>query len=108
MTETQHVIAHEFTWENYLYLSLSGIFTGCSWIFYNRALQLGNVNKVAPIDKSSFILTNILFIIFFFDDTTKNGNWFKILLIVFSSILMLTGTILMIAKKKVNNVPESK
>lgn len=98
----------EFTWENYLYLSLSGIFTGCSWIFYNRALQLGNVNKVAPIDKSSFILTNILFIIFFFDDTTKNGNWLKILLIVFSSILMLTGTILMIAKKKVDNVPESK
>lgn len=99
---------NEFTCENYLYLSLSGIFTGCSWIFYNRALQLGNVNKVAPIDKSSFILTNILFIIFFFDDTTKNGNWLKILLIGFSSILMLTGTILMIAKKKVDNVPESK
>lgn len=99
---------NEFTRENYLYLSLSGIFTGCSWIFYNRALQLGNVNKVAPIDKSSFILTNILFIIFFFEDTTKNGNWLTIILIVLSSALMLTGTILMIAKKKADNEPESK
>ena len=47
-----------------IYLTLSGIATGASWLCYFRALQLGDVNKVTPIDKSSTILTMILAVIF--------------------------------------------
>ncbi len=88
------------TWNNWLFLGLSGLATGCSWLCYYKALQLGNVNKVAPIDKSSFILTSILFIIFFFDDTTNNGNVLTIWMLVLSMVLMLIGTLLMIGKKE--------
>lgn len=42
------------------YLVLSGLSTGASWLCYFRALQLGDVNKVAPIDKSSTVLTILL------------------------------------------------
>lgn len=91
-----------FTWENYVFLSLSGLATGCSWLCYYKAIKLGDVNKVAPIDKSSFVLTSILFVIFFFNDTTKNGNILTISMLVLSMILMLTGTILMITKKEIN------
>lgn len=88
------------TWQNWLFLGLSGLATGCSWLCYYKALQLGNVNKVAPIDKSSFVLTSILFMIFFFDDTTNNGNPLTISMLFVSMALMLFGTILMIDKKK--------
>ncbi len=44
----------------YLFLVLSGLATGASWLLYFRALQLGDVNKVAPIDKSSTIMTMLL------------------------------------------------
>ena len=43
-----------------LFLILSGLSTGGSWLCYFKALQIGNVNKVAPIDKSSTILTMLL------------------------------------------------
>lgn len=43
-----------------LFLLLSGCATGASWLYYFKALQLGDVNKVAPIDKSSTILTMLL------------------------------------------------
>lgn len=43
-----------------LFLILSGLATGGSWLCYFKALQIGNVNKVAPIDKSSTILTMLL------------------------------------------------
>lgn len=60
---------NEITFNNYLFLTLSGLATGCSWLCYYRALKLADVNTIAPIDKSSFILTSILFLIFFFDET---------------------------------------
>jgi transporter family protein len=47
-----------------MYLILSGFSTGASWICYFRALQLGNINKIVPIDKSSVILTMLLTFIF--------------------------------------------
>lgn len=89
------------TFNNYLFLVLSGLATGGSWLCYYKALKLGNVNKVAPIDKSSFILTSILFIIFFFDDTTNSGNVLTITMLITSMTLMLIGTLLMISKKKI-------
>lgn len=88
------------TKENWIFLVLSGIATGCSWLCYYKALKLSNVNKVVPIDKSSFILTSILFVIFFFNDTTSNGDILTIFMLVLSNLLMLFGTILMIQKNK--------
>ena len=90
------------TKENWIFLILSGIATGCSWLCYYKALKLGDINKVAPIDKSSFVLTSILFVIFFFDDTTNGGTTLTISMLSLSIILMLIGTILMIDKKESN------
>lgn len=93
----------QLSFQNYLFLGLSGIATGCSWLCYYRALKLGDVNKVAPIDKSSFILTSILFFIFFFDDTTHHGDIRTIVMLSLSMILMLVGTFLMISKQEVES-----
>ena len=84
--------------QNWLFLILSGLLTGCSWLCYFKAIKLGSINKVAPIDKSSFVLTSILFLIFFFDDTTKGGNPLTITMLILAIVLMLIGTILMINK----------
>lgn len=92
------------TWRNWLFLSLSGLATGLSWICYYKALKLGDVNKVAPIDKSSFILTSILFLIFFFADTTNNGNPLTIAMLVVAMILMGVGTFLMVSTKEKREV----
>ncbi len=89
-----------FDFENYLFLVLSGIATGCSWLCYYRALKLGDINKVAPIDKSSFVLTSILFLIFFFNDTTNNGDLLTIVMLTVAMLLMLFGTYLMITKRE--------
>ncbi|MGM9899857.1 MAG: EamA family transporter [Bacilli bacterium] len=89
---------NQITFDNAIFLGLSGIATGCSWLCYYKALKLGNINKVAPIDKSSFILTSILFLIFFFNDTTKNGNVLTIVMLFVSMVLMLVGTMMMISK----------
>ena len=48
------------TKQNWIFLALSGLATGCSWIFYFRAMQAGKVSQVAPIDKSSLALTLLL------------------------------------------------
>lgn len=88
------------TWKNWLFLIMSGLATGLSWICYYKALKLGDVNKVAPIDKSSFVLTSILFFIFFFEDTTKNGNPLTIAMLFVSIILISGGTFLMITPKE--------
>ncbi|MGN0596656.1 MAG: EamA family transporter [Ruminiclostridium sp.] len=74
-----------------LFICLSGGATGASWLCYFKALQLGNVNKVVPIDKLSTVLTMVMAVIFF-------GEPFGI----FSAIgmaLIVVGTLLMIAKK---------
>jgi transporter family protein len=52
------------TKENWLFLVLSGLATGCSWIFYFKALQAGKASQVAPIDKLSVALTILLSAIF--------------------------------------------
>ena len=85
---------------NWIFLVLSGLCTGCSWLCYYRALQLSSVNRVAPIDKSSFLLTSILFLIFFFNDVTKGGDPLVIGLLFASMALMLGGTLLMAWPKK--------
>lgn len=93
---------------NWLFLVLSGLATGISWLFYFGALKEGDVNKVAPIDKSSFVLTTILFLIFFFDDTTKNGDPLTIGMLCLTMLLMLAGTFLMLPKPDKNAVDQPK
>ena len=85
---------------NWIFLVLSGLCTGCSWLCYYRALQLSSVNRVAPIDKSSFLLTSILFLIFFFNDVTKGGDPLVIGMLFASMALVLGGTLLMAWPKK--------
>jgi len=77
---------------NWLFLIFSGLSTGASWLCYFRALQIGNINKVVPIDKSSIILTMILAFLFFKEDVS--------LLKVLCMALIGVGTYLMITKKK--------
>ena len=78
-----------------LVLCFSGIATGLSWLCYFKALQLGDVNKVTPIDKSSTILTMLLAFIFFDEKIT--------MLKIISMIIMSLGTYMMIEKKQVVN-----
>ena len=80
-----------------LFLILSGLATGLSWICYFKALSLGDVNKVVPIDKSSVILTIILAIIFF-------GETKALAIKLLATAILALGTFLMIEKKKNKNV----
>ena len=75
-----------------VFLILSGLATGLSWLCYFKALQLGNVNKVTPVDKSSTILTMILAMIFLGEKIT--------VLKVICILLIGIGTYLMIEKKE--------
>lgn len=75
-----------------LFLVVSGLATGASWLCYFRALQKGDINKVVPIDKSSTVLTILLALIFLHEGIT----WVKGISIVMIGV----GTMLMITKKK--------
>ncbi len=77
--------------KTWVFLILSGIATGASWLCYFRALQLGDVNKVVPIDKSSTILTIILALIFLGEPI----SWLKAAAVALIGI----GTFMMIEKK---------
>lgn len=81
----------EKTW---IFLILSGIATGASWLCYFRALQIGDVNRVVPIDKSSTILTIILAFIFFREEISA----LKLVCVV----LITIGTYMMITKKEIS------
>jgi transporter family protein len=75
-----------------LFLILSGLATGASWLCYYKALQLGDVNKVTPIDKSSTVLTMILAFLFLGENIT--------VVKAAAMILIGAGTYLMIQKKE--------
>ncbi len=77
--------------KTWVFLILSGLATGASWLCYFRALQLGNVNKVVPIDKSSTVLTILLAIVFLGEPV----SWFKGIAVILIGI----GTLMMIEKK---------
>lgn len=78
--------------ETLLFITLSGLATGASWLCYFKALQMGDVNKVTPIDKTSTVMTMILSFLFLHEPL----NLLKIICMIFISI----GTYLMIEKKK--------
>lgn len=83
-----------------VFLVLSGMSTGASWLCYFKALQLGNVNKVTPIDKSSTILTMLLAFVFLKEEIT----WLKLI----AMILIGAGTYMMIQKKEIESKNEDK
>lgn len=75
-----------------LFLILSGLATGGSWLCYYKALQLGDINKVVPIDKSSTILTIVLAFLFLHEGISLPK--------IVGVVLIAVGTFLMIEKKQ--------
>ena len=83
--------------KTFLFLILSGCATGASWLCYFQALQLGDVNKVVPIDKSSVVLTILLAFLFLGEPIGLFQGA--------GALLIGTGTFLMIEKKAAGNTP---
>lgn len=79
---------HTLTKSNWIYLSLSGIATGLSWIFYFKALQVGKVSQVAPVDKLSLALAIIFSVVFLKEVLT--------LKMAIGALLIIAGTIVLI------------
>ena len=89
------------TTHSLIFLILSGLATGASWLCYFKALQLGDINKVVPIDKSSTVLTILLAAILLGEKITLHSG--------IGIALIAVGTFLMIEKKDVkNDVPKNK
>ena len=86
--------------KSWLFLVLSGLSTGASWLCYFRALQNGDVNKVVPIDKSSTILTMLMAFIFLQESIS--------LLKVVCIVVIAAGTLLMLEKKDVTGEKKSR
>ena len=87
MTGAQSGI-QDTTAKSWIFLVLSGIATGLSWLFYYKALQLGDASKVVPIDKFSVVISMILAFVILKEDLT-----FKT---VMGGILITAGTFVMI------------
>lgn len=77
-----------FNKQNWIFLVLSGCATGLSWLFYFKALQIGKVSQVAPVDKLSVALTIILSIIFL----KETLNWQTAI----GALLIIAGTFVLI------------
>ncbi len=76
--------------KSWLFLILSGLATGASWLCYYHALQIGEVSKVVPIDKMSVVITLILAFIFLHENfTTKSA---------IGTLLITAGTLVMVLK----------
>ena len=74
--------------KNLIFLVISGVCTGLSWIFYFKALQAGNVSRVAPVDKLSVALTIVLAVVFLGETLTLKT--------AVGAAFIITGTIVMI------------
>jgi transporter family protein len=76
--------------KTYVFLVLSGLATGASWVCYFRALKLGNAARVAPIDKLSVVLVAV-FAVAFLGERPSAPNWFGIALIAAGAVLVGWG-----------------
>lgn len=74
--------------KSWVFLILSGLATGASWLCYYKAIQMGSVSKVAPIDKLSVVITLILAVIFLHEDFTIRS--------AIGAALITAGTVLMV------------
>jgi len=77
----------EISRRSWLFLILSGLATGASWLFYYRALQLGEASKVVPIDKLSVVITFVLAVVFLHEQWTVKS--------LAGCLLIGAGTLLM-------------
>jgi transporter family protein len=84
----KNISIQNLTKQNWLFLILSGAATGLSWIFYFKALQLGKVSQVAPVDKLSVALTILLAFVFLGEPLTIKT--------VLGASLIIGGTIVLI------------
>ena len=87
LTNAQHGIG-QISRRSWLFLILSGLATGASWLCYYRALQIGDVSKVAPIDKLSVVITVILAAVLLHEQLTLRS--------ILGCVLIAGGTLLMI------------
>lgn len=87
ITNAQSGIA-EISKKSFIFLILSGLATGASWLCYYKAIQLGEVSKVVPIDKMSVVITLILAFVFLHEQFTLKT--------AIGSILLAAGTVVMI------------
>ena len=78
----------EITRRSWLFLILSGLATGASWLCYYKALQIGEASKVVPIDKLSVVLTMILAAVLLHEQFTPKS--------IIGCILIAAGTLLMV------------
>jgi transporter family protein len=87
LTNAQKSIG-QISQRSWIFLILSGLATGASWLCYYKALQMGQVSKVAPIDKLSVVITLILAFIFLHEQFTAKS--------IIGCILIGAGTLLMV------------
>ena len=87
LTHSQSGIS-EISRKSWLFLILSGLATGASWLCYYRALQIGDASKVVPIDKLSVVITLILAFIFLHEEFTAKS--------LIGCILIGAGTLVMV------------
>lgn len=87
LTNTQGGIS-EISKKSWLFLILSGLATGASWLCYYKALQMGEASKVVPIDKLSVVITLILAFVFLHEQMTVKS--------VVGCILIGVGTLIMV------------
>lgn len=78
----------EISRKSWIFLILSGLATGASWLFYYRAIQMGDVSKVVPIDKLSVIITLVLSFVFLHEEFTAKS--------VIGCVLIGAGTLFMV------------
>lgn len=74
--------------KSWIFLILSGLATGASWLCYYKALQMGDVSKVVPIDKLSVVITLIMAFVFLHEDFTSKS--------IIGCILITSGTLFMV------------
>lgn len=87
LTNAQKGIA-DISKKSWLFLILSGLATGASWLCYYKALQLGEASKVVPIDKLSVVITLVLAFVFLHEEFTTKS--------VIGCLLIGAGTLLMV------------
>lgn len=87
ITNTQHGLS-AISEKSWLFLILSGLATGASWLCYYKALQLGDVSKVVPIDKLSVVITLVLAFVFLHENFTMKS--------AIGAALITAGTLIMV------------
>ena len=87
LTNAQSGIA-EISKKSWLFLILSGLVTGASWLCYYRALQIGEASKVVPVDKLSVVITLVLAFLFLHENFTTKS--------LLGCVLIGAGTLLMV------------